>query len=70
MPLLKLHQLVVAVFNEGSRSEVADLFKFADDLENQVFSMMNLLEQIQETLFQLTELCPESLPYADFDDTD
>ncbi|MEP6606675.1 MAG: hypothetical protein ABJA60_11250 [Nitrosospira sp.] len=28
------------------------------------------LEQVQEILFQLTELCPESLPYADFDDID
>lgn len=32
--------------------------------------MMNALEQVQETLPQLTELCLESLPYADFDDTD
>ncbi len=57
------------VSNEGSRSEVADLFEFAADLENQVFSMMNLLEQVQETFFQLTELCSESLSYASFDDT-
>ncbi len=32
--------------------------------------MMNLLEQVQETFFQLTELRPESLSHADFDDTD
>jgi hypothetical protein len=30
--LLKLHQLAMAVFNEGSRSQVADLFEFAIDL--------------------------------------
>lgn len=68
--LLKLHQLAMAVFNEGSRSQVADLFEFAVDLEDQVFSMMNAPEQVQETLSQLIELCTESLPYADFDDTD
>lgn len=67
--LLKLHQLAMAVFNEGSRSQVANLFEFAVDLEDQVFSMMNALEQVQETLSQLTELCPES-SYADFDDAD
>jgi len=48
----------------------ADLFEFAVDLEDQVFSMMNALEQVQETLSELTELCPESLPYADSDDAD
>jgi hypothetical protein len=32
--------------------------------------MMTALEQVQETLFQLTELYPESLSYADLDDAD
>jgi hypothetical protein len=68
--LLKLHQLSMVVFNEGSRSQVADLFEFAVDLEDQVFSMMNALEQVQEILSQLTELCPGSLLYADFGDAD
>jgi len=59
--LLKLHQLAMAVFNEGSRSQVADLFEFAVELEDQVLGMMTSLEQIQETLSQLTELYPKSL---------
>ncbi len=59
--LLKLHQLAMAVFNEGSRSQVADLFEFAVELENQVLGMMSSLEQVQETLSQLTELYPKSL---------
>ena len=60
----------MAVFNEGSRSQVADLFEFAVELENQVLGMMSSLEQVQETLSQLTELYPESLSWADLDDAD
>lgn len=59
--LLKLHQLAMAVFNEGSRSQVADLFEFAVDLEDQVHGLMTSLEQVQETLSRLTVLYPESL---------
>ncbi|MBI3345105.1 MAG: transposase [Gammaproteobacteria bacterium] len=65
--LLKLHQLAMAVFNEGSRSQVADLFEFAVDLEDQVLGMMTALEQVQETLSQLIALYPESLSYASLD---
>jgi hypothetical protein len=68
--LLKLHQLAMAVINQGSRSQVADLFEFAVDLEDQVLGMMTALEQVQETLSQLTVLYPESLSYADSDDAD
>jgi hypothetical protein len=60
--LLKLHQLTMAVFNKGSRSKVADLFEFAVDLEDQVFSMLNALEQVQKTLSQLTDLCQPPMP--------
>ena len=59
--LLKLHQLSMAVFNEGSRNQVADLFEFAVDLEHQVHGLMISLEQVQETLSRLTVLYPESL---------
>jgi hypothetical protein len=68
--LLTLHQLAMAVFNEGARSQVAELFEFAVDLEDQVLDLMASLEQVQETLSQLTELYPESLSYADLDDSD
>ena len=66
--LLKLHQLAMAVINQGSRSQVADLFDPAVDLEDQVQSMMTALEQVQETLSQLTALYPESLSYGSLDD--
>lgn len=68
--LLKLHQLAMAVFNERSRGRVADLFEFAVDLEDQVLGMMTTLEQVQETLSQLTALYPESLSYAGLDDVE
>ncbi len=68
--LLKLHQLAMAVINQGSRSQVADLFEFAVDLEDQVLGMTNALEQVQDTLSQLTALYPESLSYAGLDDVE
>lgn len=66
--LLRLHQLAMAVINEGSRSQVSDLFELATDLEDQVLGMMTELEKVQETLSQLTSLYPESLFYDDLDD--
>ncbi|KPX70213.1 hypothetical protein, partial [Pseudomonas amygdali] len=65
--LLLLYQLAMAVFNDGSRSQVAGLFEFAVDLEDQVLSLMTSLEQVQETLSKLTALYPESLSYEDGD---
>ena len=41
--LLKLHQLAMAVINQGSRSQVTDLFDLAVDLEDQVLGMMTAL---------------------------
>jgi hypothetical protein len=57
--LLKLHQLAMAAFNEGSRSRVAELFDLAVDLQDD--HLMTSLEQVQETLSRLTALYPESL---------
>ena len=54
--LLKLHQLAMAAFNEGSRSRVAELFDLAVDLQDQVDHLMTSLEQVQETLSRLTAL--------------
>jgi hypothetical protein len=66
--LLKLHQLAMAVVNSGARHQVAELFDLAGELEDQVFGLMTSLEQVQNTLSQLTALYPESLSYADLDD--
>ena len=62
--LLKLHQLAMAVINEGSRSQVAYLFELTSDLDERVSHMMTNLEEVQETLSRLTALYPDSLCYG------
>ena len=57
----------MAVINQGARGRVADLFELAVELEVQVASMATALEEVQETLTQLTALYPESLSYGDLD---
>jgi hypothetical protein len=68
--LLKLHQLAMAVINQGSRGRVADLFDLAVELEVQVAGMTTALEQVHETLSRLTALYPESLSYGGLDRED
>jgi hypothetical protein len=63
--LLKLHQLAMAVVNNGSCSQASGMFELAIDLDEQVSHMMNALEQVQETLAKLVALYPESLSDAD-----
>ncbi|MBN6739347.1 transposase [Acidithiobacillus sp. MC6.1] len=62
--LLKLHQLAMAVINEGLRSQVVDLFELAGDLDEQVSYMMTKLEEVQATLSRLTARYPDSLCYG------
>jgi hypothetical protein len=62
--LLKRHPLAMAGVNEGSRSQVADLFELAGDLDEQVSTMMTKREEVQETLSRLTALYPDSLCYG------
>src|SRR6201987_5120656 len=62
--LLKLHELAMAVDNNGSRSQASKMFDLAMDLDEQVSHMMNELEQVQDTLAKLLALYPESLSYA------
>jgi hypothetical protein len=66
--LLKLHELAMAVVNNGSRSQASKMFNLAMNLDEQVSHMMNELEQVQDTLAKLMALYPESLSYADLDD--
>ena len=60
--LLKLHQLAMAVINRGARSQVAELFDLAIELEDQVLGLITSLEQVQETLSRLTALYPRVRP--------
>jgi hypothetical protein len=66
--LLKLHQLAMAVVNNGARSQAGEFFDLAGALDDQVSGMMEALEQIRDTLSDLTALYPESLDYEDEND--
>jgi hypothetical protein len=56
--LLKLHQLAMAVMNNGSRRKADDLFELATELEDEVSEMMEALTRLQDTLAKLTDLRP------------
>ena len=62
--MLRLHDLAMAVVNNGERDQASEMFDLALDLEDQVSSMMTELEQIQDTLAKLVALYPESLSYG------
>ena len=63
--LLKLHQLAMAVANNGetSAAKVHEMLMLADDIDSEVFRMIEALEYIQKVLTKLTDLWPESLEY-------
>jgi glutathionyl-hydroquinone reductase len=63
--LLKLHELAMAVVNNGAYSQASEMFDLAMDLDEQVSHMMTDLEQIQDTLAKLVALYPESLSSDD-----
>lgn len=66
--LLKLHQLAMAVVNNGALRQASEFFDLAGALDDQVSGMMEALEQIRDTLSDLMGLYPESLDYADESD--
>lgn len=63
--LLKLHQLAMAVVNNGARDQAHEFFDLAGALDDQVSGMMESLEQIRDTLAQIMQLYPESMVYDD-----
>ena len=65
--LLKLHQLAMDVVNNGWTSKAREFFDMAGDLEMQISEIIESLEFIQNVLFKLTALYPESLVYDDED---
>jgi hypothetical protein len=68
--LLKLHELAMAVVNNGALGQAAEMFDLAMDLEGQVSHMMTELQQVQDTLSELVSLYPESLADAALDDAE
>jgi hypothetical protein len=68
--LLKLHELAMAVVNNGARGQASKMFDFGDELGRAGQPHMNELEPVQDTLAKLVALYPESLSHADLDDAD
>ena len=64
--LLKLHQVAMEVVNKGYQDNetVSKLFDLANDLDMQLFEIMEAMEFVQNTIEKLTELYPESLDYS------
>lgn len=59
--LLKLHQLAMDVVNKGWTSKTQEFFDLANDLDMQIFELIEELEFVQNTLTKLIDLYPESL---------
>lgn len=68
--LLKLHQLAMDVFNRGAPDQVSEMFDFPVELDSLILDLTTSLEQVHETLGQLTALYPENLSYSGLDDAD
>lgn len=68
--MLRLHQLAMAVFNQGSMHQVPALFQAAVEIEDEIDILMTALERVQSTLGELTALYPESLSHEDWDNDD
>ena len=68
--LLKLHQLAMAVVNEGAQEDAGELFELAQELEDEALDMLEAVQRLHDTLSALTELRPESLDDDGADDAD
>ena len=66
--LFTLHELAMAVVNDGSQHRAQEFFDLALELDDEVFDMLEAVTRLQETLSTLTELRPESLDDDDGDD--
>ena len=58
--LMKLHQMAMPIVNHGQDTELTGFAELAEDLDSQVFQMMQSLEHVQATLRQLIRLMPDS----------
>lgn len=63
--LLNLHQLAMDVVNQGDKDRAQKMFDLANELDMEVFGLLESLESIQKVLSALTALYPESLSYDD-----
>ncbi|WP_163695448.1 hypothetical protein [Adonisia turfae] len=57
--LLQLHQLAMEFVNNGVMSQGLELFDLAFDLDDQIFTIREALDEIEKTIQTLTDLAPD-----------
>ena len=57
--LLRLHQLAMEFVNNGVTSKGPELFDLAFDLDDQIFTIREALDEIEKTIQTLTDLTPD-----------
>lgn len=66
--LLKLHELAMAVVNDGAQEQAAALFDLAGELGDEAFDILEAATRLHEALSALTDLRPESLDDEEYED--
>ena len=64
--LHRLHQLTMDVVNQGQLTQCEEMFNLAFDIEAQLFTMLESVEAIRETMRALTDLAPD--PDEDYEE--
>lgn len=59
--LLKLHGLADRLINARAKGVASEFFDLAEELDGQIFDLLESLEAVRDILAKLTELYPESL---------
>ncbi|NEZ68337.1 transposase [Leptolyngbyaceae cyanobacterium CCMR0082] len=57
--LLRLHQLAMEFVNNGAMSKGPELFDLAFDLDDQIFTIREALDEVEKTIQTLTDLAPD-----------
>jgi hypothetical protein len=68
--LLTLRELAMDVVNHGMAGQATAFFELANELDDQVFEMLDTLEKVQDTLRNLTVLYPDNPAADDVEDED
>jgi len=58
--MMKLHELAMDVVNHRSDDSLVEFANLTEDINSDIYMMMQSLEKIQETIRKLIELMPES----------
>lgn len=58
--MMKLHELGMQVVNQRSDANLAEFVELAEDLNSDLYQMMEALDKVQDTMRKLIQLIPES----------